>query len=355
MGDFSEGKLKVLLCGVQVPYVRGGAEILLESLEENLRMMGHLVEVVNIPFKWYPKDEHFSNCLIWRLLDLSESMGEPIDLLIATKFPSYLVKHPCKVIWLIHQHREIYDRYGDKYSSFSNTTLDNEVREKLIKIDTEALREAKRVFAISGNVQRRCRKFNGVDTELLYPPLPHPELYRHQEYGDYILSVCRLEEDKRVDLLIRALSLSDKKVKAIIVGRGSKEEELVQLAHQLKLTDRVEFLGWVDGERLCQLYASCLSVFYSPLDEDFGLVTLEAFQSKKPVITCQDSGGVLEFVFDGVSGFVTPPDPLQISQRIDKLFSDRALCQRMGEEGHLRVQGITWDKTISQLLQIKMS
>jgi len=355
MGAFSEKKLRVLLCGVQVPFVRGGAEILLESIEENLRRVGHLVEVVKIPFKWYPKSELFSHCLIWRLLDLTETMGEPIDLLIATKFPSYLVKHPCKVVWLIHQHREIYDRYGEKYSSFSNITPDNQVREKLIKMDTDALREAKRVFAISGNVKRRCRKFNGVDSQLLYPPLPHPERYHQQEYGDYILSVCRLEEDKRVDLLIKALSYGNKKVKAFIVGKGTQERELVQLARRLKLTDRVEFLGWVGQERLCQLYARCLGVFYSPLDEDFGLVTLEALQSRKPVITCQDSGGVLEFVFDGVSGFVTPPDPLQISERTDQLFSDRALCQRMGEEGHCRVKGITWNKTLSQLLEGIMS
>ena len=346
-----QGKLRILLCGVQVPFVRGGAEILLESLEENLRRMGHLVDVVKILFKWYPKSELFSHCLMWRLLDLKESVGEPIDLLIATKFPSYLVRHPRKVIWLVHQHREIYDRFGEKYSSFSNTTLDNQVREKLIKMDTEALREAKRVFAISGNVQRRCHKFNGIDSQLLYPPLPYPERYRHQEYGNYILSVGRLEEDKRVDLLIRALSRGNKKVKAFIIGRGSKESELAQLTHQLKLNNRVKFLGWVEDKRLCQLYARCLGVFYAPLDEDFGLVTLEAFQSKKPVITCRDSGGVLEFVFDGVSGFVTPADPLQISERIDQLFSDRALCQRMGDEGYSRVKGITWDKTISQLLQ----
>ena len=351
MDDFLYEKLRVLLCGVQVPFVWGGAETLLQSLEENLRRVGHLVEAVKIPFKWYPKSQLFNQCLIWRLLDLNESMGEPIDLLIATKFPSYLVKHPHKVVWLVHQHREIYDRYGGKFSSFSNSIPDNQMREKLIKMDTEALQESKRVFAISGNVQRRCQKFNGVDSQLLYPPLSHPERYYHQEYGDYILSVCRLEEDKRVDLLLKALSHGDDMVKAFIVGQGSKEEELKQLAFLLDLTDRVEFLGWVEKERLYQLYAGCMGIFYSPMDEDFGLVTLEAFQSKKPVITCQDSGGTLEFVFDGVSGFVTAPDPHQISERIDQLYSDRALCQKMGEEGYQRVKGITWDKTLSQLLQ----
>ncbi len=351
MNNFIYKKLRILLCGVQVPFVWGGAENLLASLEENLRRMGHLVEVVKIPFKWYPISQLFNQCLVWRLLDLNESMGEPIDLLISTKFPSYLVKHPRKVVWLVHQHREIYDRYGGKYSSFSNTLPDNQMREKLIKMDTEALREAKRVFAISGNVQQRCRKFNGVDSQLLYPPLPHPERYYHQEYGDYILSVCRLEEDKRVDLLLRALSQSDNRVKAFIVGQGSKEEELRLLAHELELTDRVELLGWIDSERLYQLYAGCMGVFYSPMDEDFGLVTLEAFQSKKPVITCQDSGGTLEFVSDGVSGFVTAPDPIQISERIDQLYSDRALCQKMGEEGYRRVKAITWVETLSQLLQ----
>ena len=71
----------------------------------------------------------------------------------------------------------------------------------------------------------------------------------------------------------------------------------------------MRFLGWVDDDTLIRLYAECFAVFYAPVDEDYGLATVEAFQAGKPVVTASDSGGVLEFVEDGVSGCVSAPNP----------------------------------------------
>jgi len=342
--------LRICLCGAQVPFVRGGAEKLIDSLKLQLEKRKHLVDIVQLPFKWYPNKEVINNCLAWRLLDLSESSGQPINLVIGTKFPSYLIRHPKKIIWLVHQFRQVYDFYGSPYSGFQDNLLDNELREKIIQLDTQALKEARRVFTISENVQKRCSKYNGIEAEVLYPPLDNPEEYYHKGFGDYILSVSRLEEDKRVDLLLKALSKTSSSVKAFIVGTGTQKQKLIELKDRLGLANRVTFLDYISREELLKLYAGCFAVCFCPLDEDYGYVTLEAFQSKKPIITVTDSGGVLEFVIQGENGLICRPSPKAIASRIENLYKDRKLCRKLGEKGFESIQHITWENTINQLL-----
>src|SRR5918995_574041 len=107
-----------LVCETQVPFVRGGAELLVEQLVTELRARGVTTDRVSLPFKWYPKDEILPHAAAWRLLDLSESNGRPVDLVVASKFPSYFARHPNKVAWLIHQYRAAYELCGTVYSDF---------------------------------------------------------------------------------------------------------------------------------------------------------------------------------------------------------------------------------------------
>src|SRR3954469_7789000 len=81
--------VRILVCSPQVPFARGGAEILAERLTEELRGHGHEADLVTVPFKWYPGERVLSAALLWRLLDLDEVDGRAVDLVIGTKFPSY--------------------------------------------------------------------------------------------------------------------------------------------------------------------------------------------------------------------------------------------------------------------------
>ena len=118
------GIQRVIVCEAQVPFVRGGAEYLVRTLAAQLRQRGFCAELVSVPFKWYPKEELLAHAAAWRLIDLSESNGRPIDLVIGTKFPSYFVRHPNKVAWLVHQHRAAHELCGTEYSDFTHTELD---------------------------------------------------------------------------------------------------------------------------------------------------------------------------------------------------------------------------------------
>ncbi|MGC8786057.1 MAG: glycosyltransferase family 4 protein [Anaerolineae bacterium] len=344
----------ILICTSQVPLSYGGTEILVQCLRQALLKRGFQVDVVSIPFRHYPNREILKGHLVWRLLDLTESDGQKVDMIIATKFPSYLAQHPNKVTWLVHQFRQAYDLVGTEFSPFTNSEEDSALLRVLHRLDTIALKESKRLFAISGNVAKRLARYNGLHATTLYPPPQHEGLYRNDGYGDYILAVSRLNRWKRLDLLVQAMALTKQPARCLIVGEGPEEEQLKRLIQEYKLGDRVELLGFVDDQRLLQLYANCFAFFFAPYDEDYGLVTLEAFKSQKPVITAEDSGGVLEFVEDGLNGYVASTGtPTEFADYIDRLYADRRLCQKLGQAGYERVRDITWDRTVDQLLGLQ--
>jgi glycosyltransferase involved in cell wall biosynthesis len=346
----STGNKRILICGTQVPFVRGGAEKLVDTLAAKLKEQGHTVDTVMIPFQWYPRENILRTALAWRLLDITESAHNPVDLVIATKFPSYFVRHPNKVVWLVHQHRGSFDHYTTPYSPFRNSPGDNQLREKIMEYEKQFLSEAKGLFAISGNVAGRLQKYLGLEAEPLYPPLYNIERYHSEKSGDYILSVSRIEEDKRVGTLVKAMALCPKKIKAKIVGVGNQLPELKKTAAELGVADRVEFLGAVSDDQLYDLYAGCFAVYFAPWDEDYGYITIEAFQSSKPVITSEQSGGTLEFVENGVNGFITDGSAERAAEAMQRLFEDKKLSERFGEAGFKRVQSITWEHTINRLL-----
>jgi glycosyltransferase involved in cell wall biosynthesis len=344
-------KPRIVITGAKVPFAYGGAEMLVDSLRDELKSRGFEVDVVTLPFHWPTRTELLKSALAWRLVNLTEAAGQRIDLVIATRFPSYLVKHPNKVVWLVHQLRQAYDLLGTPHSDFAATQpRDAKVLEMIRAMDRRTLSEARAVFTISGNVAERLRRFNQVEAEVLYPPPKLDRLHHPGDFGDYIFTVGRLDPLKRFDLLIRAMKHTETPVRCKIGGAGPERDALADLIARSGLQEKVELLGWVDDRDVAELYASCLGVFYAPYDEDYGYVTVEACKSAKPVITTSDAGGVLEFVEDGVNGFIGSPDSSrELGARIDLLYKDREKARALGLAGQRRVREVTWDRVIERL------
>jgi len=343
-------KKKIAVLHAQTPFMRGGAESMVENLNKCLLYHGYESEIISIPFKWYPINALLDSFLMWRMADLSESNGEKIDMVIALKCPTYLVHHPNKVIWLMHQHRAAYD-LADNRVVFGLNTIENgpAAARKIKKIDDVVIAEAREVYSISKNVSNRLMKFNKIASSPLYHPPALEGRYYAESYGDYILSVGRLDPSKRVDLLIRALVHCNKRVRAIIAGKGPELDKLMRLAENLAVDDRVKFLGYVSDDELLKLYANALAVCFTPIDEDYGYVTLEAFRSKRPLLTCSDAGGVLEFAEDQKSAFVVDSGAEELGSRMDELFVKRKLAKDMGEYGYQSVKDIAWDHVVDEL------
>ena len=342
---------RIAVCTSQTPFAHGGAEILANALVTQLRRAGHEAEVVQVPFRWYPKEEILKGYLAWRLLSLDESEGKRIDRVIALKFPAFALSHPHKTTWLIQQFRQAYDLFGTAHSHFDSSEADQELRGAIKRIDTRTIGESERILAISDNVAGRLCDSTGLEAETLHPPPALDGEFRHDGYGDYVLSLCRLNRLKRVDSLIKAMAHVKTRVRCFVAGKGEEVGTLQREAKRCGVSDRVEFLGYVSDEEALSLYANALAVYYAPLDEDYGLATVEAMKSQRPVLTTLDSGGVLEFVRDGETGFATPSgDPVALAQRIDELYGDRKLARRLGIAALESVESITWDRALTRLL-----
>jgi glycosyltransferase involved in cell wall biosynthesis len=330
--------------------VHGGAELHVRGLLNELTRRGYRAERVALPFKWYPKDELLTQAAAWRMIDLSESNGEAIDTVIATKFPTYFARHPNKVTWLFHQYRAIYDLCGTPYSEFEHAERDVRLRDTLIALDAEVLAESRRLFTNARNTAARLARYNGLTAEPLYHPPPLAGRLRSGPLGDYVLSVGRLEANKRVDLAIRALAHVPRGVRLIVAGEGPLRAQLEESAATTGVGDRVTFAGAVDDDALVALYAGALAVVFPPFDEDYGYVTLEAFLARKPVVTTTDAGGPLEFVEDGATGAVADPTPEALGAAIARLDANHANAQALGDAGFERARAITWDGVVDRLM-----
>jgi glycosyltransferase involved in cell wall biosynthesis len=336
----------VLVCTAQVPFASGGAERHAAGLVRELKARGHRTDLVQLPFQWYPREEILLSATAWRLVNVTEADGTKVDLVIPMKFPSYLVRHPNKVVWLIHQFRQAYDRFGTEQSDFTASPEDTRWRELIAEADATGLGEARKVFTNARNTADRLKRFNGVEAEALYHPPPLAGRYRDDGPGRYALVVGRLDAWKRMDLAIEGAAAGG--FPLVIAGSGPDEERLRKVAARTGAD--VDFRGAVTDEDLLSLYAGCGAVLFTPADEDYGYIALEAFLSKKPVVTCTDSGGPLEFVVDGETGRVTDPKGAAVGAAAASLLASPTVARGMGERGFEAVRGLTWDSVVSALL-----
>jgi len=336
------------VCAPQVPFERGGAEIFADDLVTQMRAREHEVDLVTVPFKWYPGERVLTQAFLWRLLDLEESNGRPVDLVVATKFPSYGVRHRNKVVWLLHQFRQAWDLDRTELGQFGESAEDRALRRKVLDFERVALGEAKRIFATSRNVASRLEASTGLHAELMPHP-PAPLAYRCDGYDDFILSVNRLDRAKRIDLLLEAAA-AEPSLHVVIAGDGPDRERLEALAARHGLNGRARFAGRVSDDELASLYASCLGVYYAPVDEDFGMVPFEAFLSEKPVLTTTDAGGPLDIVHDRETGLVVEPRVEELARACAWLREHTEEARTFGRAGRDLARTVTWDSSIDRLL-----
>jgi glycosyltransferase involved in cell wall biosynthesis len=201
-------------------------------------------------------------------------------------------------------------------------------------------------------VAERLGRYNGLPGTALYPPPHHLGRYRTDGYGDFLFYAGRLDRLKRLELAIDAIKRVRGGARLKIAGSGPLEGELRKQIERAGVADRVELLGFVSAEALVELYARCRAAYYAPLNEDYGYVTVEAFLSRKPVLTTHDAGGPLEFVTHGENGLVAAPQADAVAAAIDSLWQQpEARLREWGELGRSRVLGITWDHVIDVLTE----
>lgn len=346
--------MRIVILTTQCPFVVGGAELHARSLERVLREEGHEAEIVTMPFKWYPSTTILDHMLAARSLDVSEYNGAKIDLAICLKFPAYLMQHPNKTFWVLHQHRQTYDLWDSGHSDLFDDENGQFVREAIRAADNAEFSRNSRIFANSANVAKRLLDYNNVVATPLYHPPPLADRLSTGEFGDYFYYPSRITPSKRQEFVLRSLALSDKKVRVVFSGAPDNPgygQELVKLAHDLGVADRIEWRGYVSDKEMIALYAGARGVVFTPIDEDLGYIALEAMLAGKPLLTLSDAGEPATLVRNEVEGLVVNPEPSSLAQAMNRLMSKPEAARNMGTAGLERYHAldISWANVVAAL------
>jgi glycosyltransferase involved in cell wall biosynthesis len=334
------------------PLAEGGHLVIARSLVTALRDAGHDADIVITPQNRFGRN--VSSYLANRLTDVGRTAdGRRVDQVISLRWPSYAVRHPAHVSWLNHTAREYYDLW-DRFSaglSSANRTKERIRRSIIRRADTWLLgSNVTRLVAQSKTVQQRLRRFNGLESDVIYPPAPQRG-YRCDAFEPFLFAVSRFAPLKRLDLLVDALARPEAAgIRAVIAGEGEQWTAIRQLVMDRGLGNRVTLPGRIDDTTLVDYYARCRAVVFTPLDEDYGFVTVEAFASGKPVITTTDSGGPAELVDDGVTGRVVAPEPGALAGALRELADSETLAVRLGAAAAGRSATLSWASTVNRLL-----
>lgn len=373
-----------------IPFMIGGAEKLFWGLLRHMNQLtSHEVELIKVPCR----DQEF-----WLMMEAYDRCSRldlgHFDMVISTKYPAWMVPHKNHHLYMQHTCRGVYDLYHLTGASLEFVPTHRELepiykmlnhpqpdrsqfepffrelfRLRYLKnlqpetfaypgpftravirwLDRIAVSpdQIKTYSAISRNVALREGYFPPVgDIDIIHHPSDLEE-FRSTGY-DYLFIASRLEGLKRIDLLIDAFMSVDADIELRIAGTGGDEEQLKRLAAKDK---RIRFLGFVNDSEIIRQYAGALFVPFIPYDEDYGLITVEAMQSSKAVLTTLDSGGVNELVRDGYNGISVVPVAEAIAEAMSMLIADRKRTIQMGVNGKESVSHINWENTVFGLLR----
>ena len=343
--------MKIALLNTMTPFVRGGAEILVDDLQYELRKRGHHVVLFKIPFPY----DYTLPLMNTMLAIKSMNLGD-YDQVICFKFPSFVVKHKKKTLWMFHQFRQVYELYDHEYG-MSSDGIGAAIKEVITSNDFNEIGEAHSVFTNASEVSNRLKKYNGLNSTVLTPPLKNWELYHNLEYGDYIYYPSRVTDIKRQHLAVEAMRYVKSDVKLIIdgvCGGEDYENNIMDTIKRYKLENKIERNNrWVtDDEKIEKMGKSLACLYLAYKEDSCGFTSMEAFYSAKPVISFTDSGGTYELIEHNRTGIFTEPNAINLAKAMDELYLDRKNTEKMGKGARDEIikRDITWDETIRRLL-----
>lgn len=188
-------------------------------------------------------------------------------------------------------------------------------------------------IANSQNIANRLLRYADIKADaIVWPPIL-TDKFQWIEQGDYFLSWGRVDEAKRVDIIVKAFKeMPDKKL--FVASSGPCFEQVRELASGC---DNIVMLGYVSDEKLRVLVGSCRAAIYIPIDEDAGMTQLEANAAGKPVLGVAE-GGLLETIENGETVILIQSNPTEndIIGAVNKMTPEWCLAKRSSCEAQAR-------------------
>jgi glycosyltransferase involved in cell wall biosynthesis len=380
-----------ILAPSPVPFVLGGAENLWAGLLQAFNRQPDIeCDLIKLPSPERTLAEIFDSYHRFASLDLRH-----FDLVISTKYPAWAVHHPKHIVYLQHKLRGLYDTYPSQLPSLIDEpdlarsglpvtivrALQGGPADGLDMVDTaHALRTAHAhhgadpVWSFPGPLARACvhlldriamapgriARYAAISHTVAARPdyfpagvavdvMHHPSslVLTQAQPAQAIFSASRLDAAKRIDLIIDAYLQAELTIPLRIAGSGPALQSLQQRAAG---HPGIHFLGRLTDAELAGEYARALFVPFVPLQEDYGLITVEAMASGKAVLTTSDAGGVTELVESGRNGLIVDPDASALARAMQQLVADFQITAAMGEAARERVAGIRWQDLVDFLM-----
>ena len=268
-----------------------------------------------------------------------------------------------KAIFTIHSTE--YGRCGNNFWNGQSVIIRNHER--------AATYHADRVITVSNKLKKEIMwmyntpdwkvsvVYNGINVHNFDGEIEAGEVKRQYGIGPLdptILFVGRMTYQKAPDLLVEAIPYVLSyypAAKFVFVGDGDMKTQLEHRVHQLGIGHATRFLGYRSGVELQNLYKACDGVCIPSRNEPFGIVILEAWGAKKPVITTVN-GGPSEFIWHDVTGLKIYNNPDSIAWGIGTLFADFEHARWMGKNGRIAAEnGFSWDTIANKVLEVYSS
>ncbi|MFH1722177.1 MAG: glycosyltransferase family 4 protein [Candidatus Altiarchaeota archaeon] len=287
-------------------------------------------------------------------------LKEDFDVINAHGTPSQWIRNKnSPVVWYCHTpNREAFDLYDWRMSK-------RNIFEKAFywaaiqpyrAIEPRIVPKLEHIFANSANTQNRLKKYLSMDSEVLSPRIDYKEFFC-TGFDKFFFYPSRITPEKRFEYAIEAFKIFKKAHpgwRFVIAGAlVSERKEHVSYCKRLKelLGEDGEILTDVPFNRFLDLYSSCSAVIYTPVNEDFGIIPLEAGASSKPCLSVNE-GGPREVVVDGKTGYLVN----SVGELADKmcfLADNLGVAEKIGEAArrHIR-ENFGWESFFRRFKEV---
>ncbi len=307
------------------------------------------LEFATRPLKWLDRDKRMQLVASAGLSILNTKINDDYDVISAHLSPSEWIRYRNeRVCWYCHGPNAAFELYDIMM-------LERTYSEKVVlkagsaaykAIEIPATNKIEKICTCSEFTEEKIRKaISRKDAEVIYPGVDASE-FTCDGYGKFFFYPSRIVPEKRIEFAIEAFKKfnKNKRWKMVVAGNlfdVARNKIYYKHLQEISKSQNISFVIDPDNKTMKRMYSRCFATLFSSLDEDWGIVILEAMASSKPVISIKKGGPTISIV-DGKTGFLVNSVD-EMAQKMKFLADHPEICEQMGKEGRKRVEkNYTW-------------